>query len=198
MPVRYLPVLFAASGMFLWRVAAPQDRPLFAQQERDVDRAPHPNPLCKQAPYERVTNYSELTVFDSREVVYRTSREARCDGEAGDPAWMLRWEAPSGIASSFRYTLSVPEFERFKLFLDRSDVKGVESFMNAGPGVGDFKITIARPSGSRNIDVVSLMPNHYSLVTNPAMIEIICIAKEMARRSPNSGELPDWCRNAAH
>ena len=66
--------------------------------------------------------------------------------------------------------------------------------MNAGPGVGDFKVAIARPAGTQNIDVVSLGPNHFELVNDPALIHVICKAKEMARISSRSGELPDWCR----
>jgi hypothetical protein len=187
-------VFFAASGMLLWRGAVfPQDRPLFVLHERLVD-ARHPNPSCKPAPYERVTNYAEVSVFKNRDIVYRTSSEAHCEGAAGDPSWARRWEAPSGIASTFRYTLSLAEFEQFKLFIDRPDVKGIESFMNAGPGVGDFKITIARSSSSQKIDVVSLMPNHYSLIANPALTQLICMAKAMAQRRPISGELPAWCR----
>jgi hypothetical protein len=198
MSVRKMPVLFVASRLFLWTTDAfPQDRPLFAQYERRVDSA-HPNPLCKQGPFERVINYSELVVFDSHEAVYRTSRDARCHGEAGDPAWMLRWEAPGEQAAAFRYTLSGKEFEELKSFMERADIKELESFRNAGPGVGDFKITIARPTGSQDIDVVSLMPTHYSLVEKPALIHLICMAKAMARRSPNSGELPEWCGDAAH
>lgn len=196
--MRSLPVLVVAGGLLLGTVDAfPQDRLLFAQYERRVDSA-HPNPLCKHEPFERVINYSELTVFESHEVVYRTSRETRCDGDPSDPAWMLRWVALREQAVGFRYTLSRKEFEKFKSFIESSEIDGIESFRNAGPGVGDFKITIARPTGTRDIDVVSLMPTHYSLVEKPALIRLICMAKEMARRSSNSGDLPEWCSDPPH
>jgi hypothetical protein len=90
----------------------------------------------------------------------------------------------------------VPDLEHLKTFLDRADVKGIGSFMNAGPGAGDFKIAIARPSDTQNIDVISLMPNHVQLVEYPALIHLICKAKDMARISSKSGELPNWCKNA--
>jgi hypothetical protein len=78
----------------------------------------------------------------------------------------------------------------------RADVKEISSFMNAGPGVGDFKIAIARPAGIQNIDALSLLPDHDQLVKHPALIHLICRAKDMGRIASNSGELPGWCRNA--
>jgi hypothetical protein len=135
-------------------------------------------------------------VFDSREVVYQTSTEVRCLGQrVGDLPLSLRWAAPSGTPGIFRYRLSALEFEQFKALLDRADVQGIDSFMNAGPGVGDFKVAIARPNGTQNIDVVSLSPSHVQLVNDPALLHVICKAKEMARISSSSGELPVWCRD---
>ena len=90
----------------------------------------------------------------------------------------------------------MPEIEHLKAFLDRPDVKGIGSFMNAGPGVGDFKIAIARASGTQNIEVLSLMPNHVQLVKYAALIHLVCQAKDMARISSKSGEPPDWCKNS--
>jgi len=174
--------------------AYPQDRSLFTQHERQSHEAARPNPLCKPTPYETPITYSELTVFVSGEVMYRTSAVAPCLGQVGDPPWGLRWEGPS--SPTFRYRLSAPEFTQLKTFLDRADVKEISSFMNAGPGVGDFKIAIARPTGIQNIDVLSLMPNHVQLVKYPALIHLICKAKDMGRIASNSGELPDWCRDA--
>jgi hypothetical protein len=173
-----------------------QDRPLFTQHERQSHAAARPNPLCKPSPYETPISYSELTVFDSGEVVYQTSAVAPCLGQAVDPPWGLRWDAPSGATSVFRYRLSSLELTQLKTFLDRADVKGIGSFMNAGPGVGDFKIAIARPAGLQNVDVLSLMPDHVQLVKYPALIHLICMAKEMGRIASNSGELPGWCSDA--
>jgi hypothetical protein len=196
-PARTLVSLLIAGGVFLFCPDAyPQDQPLLTQHERQLHSAARPNPLCKPSPYETPITYSELTVFDSRKVVYQISTVVPCLGQVVDPPWGLRWDAPGGRRAVFRYRLSVPEFEQLKTFLDRADVKGIGSFMNAGPGVGDFKIAIARPSGTQNIEVLSLMPNHVQLVKNPALIHLVCKAKDMARISSKSGELPDWCRNA--
>ena len=187
---------FIAGGVFLFCPdAKPQDQPLLTQQERQLHSAARPNPLCKTSPYETSNTYSELTVFDSRVVMYQVSTVVSCLGQIVDPPWAVRWDAPGGKKAVFRYRLTVPEIEHLKSFLDRADVKGIRSFMNAGPGVGDFKIAIARPSGTQNIEVISLMPNHVQLVEYPSLIHLICKAKDMARISSKSGELPDWCRN---
>ena len=189
--------LLMAGGTFLCCTDAfPQAWPLFTQHERQSHAAARPNPLCRPEPYETAITYSQVTVFDSREVVYQISTAVPCLGQAGDPPLALRWEAPSGTAAVFRYRLSAPEFDQLKTFLERADVQGIHSFMNAGPGVGAFKVAIARPTGTQNIDVVSLSPDHFQLINDPALIHLICKAKEMARISSGSGELPDWCRNA--
>jgi hypothetical protein len=168
MPARMLVSLLLGGAFFFVPNAYPQDQPLFTQHERQSHTAARPNPLCKPSPYETPITYSELTVFDSREVVYQISMVVPCLGQVGDPPWGLRWDAPSGSKAVFRCRLSVQEFEQLKTFLDRADVKGIGSFMNAGPGVGDFKIAIARPSGTQNIEVLSLMPNHVQLVSHSA------------------------------
>jgi len=196
-PTRIIVSLVMAGGAFLRCTEAfPQARPLFTQHERQSHAAARPNPRCKPEPYETAITYSEVTVFDSREVVYQISTEVSCLGQQiGDPPLALRWAAPGGGAAVFRYRLSELEFEQFKVFLDRADVQAIQSFMNAGPGVGDFKVAIARPDGTQNIDVVSLSPNHFQLINDPALVHVICKAKEIARMSSSSGELPDWCKN---
>jgi hypothetical protein len=189
--------LLIAGGVFLCcSDAYPQDQPLLTQHERQSHPAARPNPLCKPSPYETPITYSELTVFDSREVVYQISTVVPCLGQVVDPPLGQRWDAPGGTKAVFQYRLSVREFEKLKTFLDRADVKSIDSFLNAGPGVGDFKIAITRPSGTQNIEVLSLMPNHDQLVKNPALVHLVCTAKDIARISSKSGELPDWCRNA--
>lgn len=191
-----LSLLVAGGAFFCGTDAFPQARPLFTQHERQSHAAARPNSLCKPEPYETPITYSEVSVFDTREVVYQISTVVPCLGQVGDPPLALRWQAPSATAVVFRSRLSTPEFEQLKIFLDRADVQGIQSFMNAGPGVGDFKVAIARPTGTQNIEVASLSPNHFQLVADPSLIHVICKAKEMARIASRSGELPEWCRNA--
>jgi hypothetical protein len=193
MLTRIILALLMIGGAFLCGADAfPQARPLFTQHERQRAAA-RPNPLCRPEPYETQISHSEVTVFDTREVVYQISTIVSCLGQVGDLA--LRWEAPSGTATVFRSRLSEPDFEQLKIFLDRADVRGIQSFMNAGPGVGDFEVTIVRPVGTQNIKVISLSPNHFELVDDPSLIHVICKAKEIARVASRSGELPEWCRN---
>jgi len=189
-------LLVAGGGFFCGTDAFPQARPLFTQHERQSHAAARPSSLCKPEPYETPITFSEVSVFDTREVVYQISTVVTCLGQVGDPPLALRWEVPSATAVVFRFRLSTLEFEQFKIFLDRADVHGIQSFMNAGPGVGDFKIAIARPTGTQNIEVASLSPNHFQLVADPSLIHVICKAKEMARIASRSGQLPEWCRNA--
>jgi hypothetical protein len=191
-----LSLLLAGGASLFGTDAFPQARPLFTQHERQSRAAARPNPLCKPEPYETSITYSELTVFDSREIVYQISTVVPCLGQVADPPLAHRWAAPNGPAAVFRSTLSAPEFEQLKIFLNRADVRGIQSFMNAGPGVGDFKIAISRPAGAQNIEVVSLSPNHFQLVDNPSLIHLLCRAKEMARIASRSGGLPEWCRKA--
>ena len=189
-------LLVAGGAFFCGTDAFPQARPLFTQHERQSHAAARPNSLCKPEPYETPITYSEVSVFDTREVVYQISTVVPCLGQVGDPPFALRWEGPSATAVVFRSRLSTPEFEQLRIFLDRADVQGIQSFMNAGPGVGDFKVAIARPTGTQIIEVASLSPNHFQLVADPSLIHVICKAKEMARIASRSGELPEWCRNA--
>jgi hypothetical protein len=197
MPTTIVRVLLLAGGAMLWGTAAfPQARPLFTQHERQAHADARPNPRCKPEPYETARTYSEVTVFDSREVEYRISTVVRCLGQPADPSSVSRWDPPADTAKVFRATLAAPDFEQFKAFLDRADVRDLHDFMNAGPGVGDFKIAITRAAGPQNIEVLSLLPNHVELLERPALIHLVCQAKEMARRASRSGELPDWCRNA--
>jgi hypothetical protein len=189
--------LLLAGGASLYGTAAfPQTQPLFTQHERQSHADARPNPLCKPEPYETPITYSKLTVFDSREIVYQMSTVAPCLGQVADPPLAHRWEAPSGTVAVFRSTLSAPEFEQFKIFLDRADVRRIQSFMNAGPGVGDFKVAITRADGPQNIEVASLSPNHFQLVEDPSLIHLVCKAKAMARIASRSVELPEWCTNA--
>ncbi len=194
-PARRLCLLFVAGVCLFYSNASPQGHALFTQHERQLHATARPNALCKPSPYETPISYTELNVFDSRDVVYEVSTLAPCLGERADPPWAVRWDALGGSKTVFRHRLSVQEFEQFKSFLDRAEVKGIVDFMNAGPGVGDFKISIARPSGVQNIEVVSLMPGHVQLGRKSALVQLICRAKDMARIASHSAELPEWCKD---
>lgn len=67
--------------------------------------------------------------------------------------------------------------------------------MNAGPGVGDFKLAIVRAAGTQTIEAVSFNPGHFQLIEDPSLIHLICKASEIGRMASGSGEPPEWCRN---
>jgi hypothetical protein len=157
-------------------------QPLLTQYERQTPVS-RKDTSCKNG-YRRTFTSSKLTVFATREVLYEPSQHSFCEPN----------EVQSGEKHVFRYALSLADFTQFKNFLDRADVKAIQNFFNAGPGVGNFKIAIRRPSGVQNIDAVSLMPKHIQLVKDPALVHLVCRAKEMARVASKSNETPDWCR----
>ena len=130
-----LVVLVAGGAFFCGSDAFPQPRPLFTQHERQSHAAARPNSLCKPEPYEAPITYSEVSVFDTREVVYQISTVVPCLGQVGDPPFALRWEAPRGTAVVFRSRLSTPEFEQLKICLDRADVQGIQRARVLGQSV---------------------------------------------------------------
>lgn len=106
-PAKIVRSLLVAAASLLCRTDTfAQARPLFTQHERQLHAGARANPLCRPEPYETPIVYSELTVFESREVVYRISALAPCLGEVGDPPFALRWEAPGGKTTVFRSRLS--------------------------------------------------------------------------------------------
>ena len=128
-------------------------------------------------------SYSELIVFD--------------DGKATQVSWEVpacsyptrAWEwTPPASSKMRRFSLPTSDIDRLRKLLDSPNVKGLTMFLNAGPGVGDYEIEIARASGVQKIPVVSLPPDHYELRRDPALLHVICRAKELA-----GGERPRWC-----
>ena len=166
---------------------------MFTQYERQFEPTLQPNSRCGPSPYEKAVTYSKVTVFNTREVEYEYGKLVSCVAEGGgDKPARMQWNVPPGVSTISRHVLTEPEFQRFASFLERSDVKAIESFMNGGRGVGDFKIVIDRPSGTQNIEVLSLLPNHFQLVQNPTLVRLICMGKAVARAT--SAEPPEWCR----
>ena len=170
-----------------------QSHPVVTQYERQRPVG-HKDPSCKSG-FQFSFTTSKLTVFESREVVYELSEHAFCEGQVPDPPWGATWDTQprDSNKSVFRYTLTVSDFAQFRSFLDRPDVKSTESFLNAGPGVGDFKIIIRRTSGPQETEALSLLPSHIQLIEHPALVHLVCRAKQMARVASHAGEIPDWC-----
>ena len=138
-----------------------------------------PNALCKPSPYDSHCLF-RADLFDSGEVAYEISTVVPCLGQVVNPMG-----TPMGRSKRLKSCLPVQTVssgvQAVQDLLDRPDVRGIDSFMNAGPGAGDFKIAIARPSGTQNIDALSLMPDHVQLVKYPALIHLVYKAKDLAR-----------------
>jgi hypothetical protein len=128
-------------------------------------------------------SFSTITFFDNGEVIQLGWTVPACS----DPAQARGWTPPAGTRVR-RSKLQAGERDSLQRFLDLPEVKALSDFMNAGPGVGDYQIEIPRAPGTQKISVLSLMPEHDQLRRDPALLRVICKAKEMG-----SAEIPRWC-----
>lgn len=127
--------------------------------------------------------FSTIAFFDSGEVAQLAWTVPACS----DPARARVWTPPAGTRVR-RSKLQAGGREALQRLLDLSRVKALTDFMNAGPGVGDYQIEIRRASGMQKLSVLSLMPEHDQLRHDPALLRVICAAKEIA-----GSERPGWC-----
>jgi len=156
------------------------DDPLFAIRERLTTWKQQ---QCPSGVPAKDVSYSELRVFASEQGEERTWRVAGCS--ATD---LRNWKAPAAGSKLRKFRLSGSEYQRLKALLNSPNVIGLSSFMNAGPGVGDYEVEIYRASGVQRISVVALMPEHVELRRDPTLLHLICAAKQIAARSQ-----PGWC-----
>lgn len=159
-------------------------QPLFVVRERV-----HPLIDSLDCPQGRVVyglSYSVITVFTDGKVTHAVWYVPPCS----DPARAREWTAPADIRAR-DFALSPDALAQLRRFLDRSEVRSLRDFLNAGPGVGDYEIEIRRASGVQRIPVVSLMPEHDELKRDPTLLQLICEAKEIA-----GDKLPAWCPNS--
>jgi hypothetical protein len=125
---------------------------------------------------------SELTVLDDGTVKYRLapgcpSRIIPADLAKSHEA-AESWTGSQATERVYEYSLPPAKFARLKELLDRQEVThAMGSFMNAGPGVGDFEIEISRSDATQRIPILSFMPQHYELREHPAITYVICEAK---------------------
>src|SRR5262245_2768914 len=171
-------VLLAAFTSF--EAADSADNPLLTIRERLTTSQ---RQQCPSGTLSNDVSFSELRVFAREQGEERTWRVAGCTS-ATDPR---DWTAPSG-SKLRKFRVAPPEYQRLKALLDSSSVNNLTSFMNAGPGVGDYEIEISRPSGVQRISVVALMPEHVELRRDPTLLRLICAAKQIA-----AIPRPSWC-----
>jgi hypothetical protein len=195
MRLRSVKFAAAAQAMLLsaWLPAFSQSKPVLTQYERQ-NPAGRKDSSCTSG-FRRSFITSKLMVFDSGDVLYEPSTHTFCDGETVPlPPGGNAWDIPSGDTKTFRYRLSTNELSRLRSFLNRTEVKALSAFMNAGPGVGNFKVVIDRPSGAQEVDVISLLPKHVQFAQDTSLIQLVCMAKDMAQvASWGASATPDWC-----
>ena len=164
-------------------------RTIFRIRERQEDLAP----IQKgEEPIHRAILMSELTVLDDGTVRYRVA-----PGCFGRLDWDWKSQCPSDARSRkvFQSKLSPTQLYELKAFLDRQEVKEISDFMNAAPIFDDFDIEIPRQERSQHVQVLAFMPNHIEIRQHPALLHVVCEAKEIERAAANMPETPGWCRN---
>ena len=67
--------------------------------------------------------------------------------------------------------------------------------MNAAPIPHDYEIEIARAEGVQGIQVLAFMPTHIELKQHPALLHLVCEAREIERLASSNQEMPGWCEN---
>jgi hypothetical protein len=161
------------------------------------ERAQHPllvvrerlhGPFASNCPVGKVAygiSYSVISVFADG----RGSETVWFVTPCSDATGMSEWTAPTN-AKTNDFELSADALAKLRSFLDRSEVKSLRDFLNAGGGVGDYDIEIHRLSGVQRIPIVSLMPEHDELKRDPALLQVICKAKGLA-----GDKRPPWCPN---
>jgi len=140
---------------------------------------------------------SRLTVFDDGEIQYRVSTWKICSKDDGkncsDPflsLWFYKWD--DAHERVFQGKLDAAELDHLRTLLNSDDVKRTEGYANAGPTVGDFRISIHRGDRQQWIVVVGFNPGYGWA---PRLTDVICEAKVIAQSVPAPEYLPDWCRN---
>ena len=168
-------VVFAVCGL-----ADTVGKPWFTVRERLWNWA---KVSCPAGTVDKEWSYSELIVSDDRNVTQVSWAVPACS----DPARFREWTPPAARKLR-RFSLPSVDIDGLRKLLDSPNVEGLTMFMNAGPGVGDYQIEIARASGVQKISAVSLSPSSHTIGRGLALLRVICRAKEIT-----GDERPRWC-----
>jgi len=126
-----------------------------------------------------------LTVFDHGKFQYQRTLDCfhRTD-----------WNCPAGSAQQrFDGQLSLMQLEKLGELLDTQAVQNASSFINEAPISNDYEIEIPRPAGVQDIQALAFMPDHVELHEHPALLYLVCRAKEIAHLGSITEEIPQWC-----
>ena len=175
----------------LFTTVSSAQTPIFTQRHTVPDVRLRRDGRCGGQPYAAKTN-TTLTVYDNRHIVYERWTTTRCPAENAPPA-NAHTDDMEGAKQRVSGTVSSQTFAEFRQLLERDDVRQLTSFMNAGPGEGDFAILIDRGNATQTIDVVSLLPTHRELVDRPALLNVICASARLVTSVARSVASPRWC-----
>lgn len=130
------------------------------------------------------SSYSELRFLDNGEGEERTWTPGRYTGMLD-----AEYYRPPSWSTIRKFRLAPKDYQRFRRFLDTNAVKNIgPSNMNAGPGVGDYRIEIQRAAQVQGISVGALLPSHVEYRKDPTLLQLVCGAKKIAGLT-----LPAWC-----
>ena len=105
-----------------------------------------------------------------------------------------KWDCPAGTLEKLSHSQMTPaQLSELRILLDRQEVKQASAFLDAAPIDEDYEIEIPRSDQVQDIPVLALLPNHVELQEHPALLYLICKAKEIEHWAGSTQEIPGWC-----
>ncbi len=137
---------------------------------------------CPDGTLAKDRSYSKLAIYVGGEAEERTWVVPACT----DPEHCCDWK-PLAASKLRKFRIPPAEYHQFDQLLSDPNVARLTSFLNAGPGVGDYEIEIHRAAGVQRISGVSLMPDHIELRRDSTLLRLICGAKQIAGTTRRAG-----------
>ena len=107
-----------------------------------------------------------------------------------------KWDCPAGtLEKLFHYQMTPAQLSELRTLLERQEVKQASAFLDAAPIDEDYEIEIPRSDQVQDIPVLALLPSHFELQGHPALLYLICKAKEIEHLATNEQEVPGWCNH---
>jgi len=105
-----------------------------------------------------------------------------------------KWDCPAGTLEKLsHYQMTPAPLSELRILLERQEVKQASAFLDAAPIDEDYEIEIPRSDQVQDIPVLALLPNHVELQEHPALLYLICKAKEIEHLAGSTQEIPGWC-----
>jgi len=107
-----------------------------------------------------------------------------------------KWDCLAGAAEKLsHYQMTPAQLSELRTLLERPEVKQASAFLDAAPISEDYEIEIPRSDHVQDIPVLALLPSHFELQEHPALLYLICKAKEIEHLATNEQEVPGWCNH---